>query len=152
MSEYLNSNTYELSLGQKQRVTIAGVLAIDPKYIIFDEPTTMLDAEGKEDVYNIVAGLKEQGYTIIYVTNVVNEILMSDRIVTVDKGEITSIFNKIEILDKVENLKRSGFRIPAIVEMLSKFKEAEVNINLEKWTIEEMTEKIIERIKNEKHT
>ncbi len=61
MEKYLKSPTYELSLGQKQRVTIAGVLAVNPKYIIFDEPTTMLDSEGKEDVYEIVKTLKKQG-------------------------------------------------------------------------------------------
>ena len=59
MDKYLKSPTYELSLGQKQRVTIAGVLAVNPKYIIFDEPTTMLDSEGKEDVYEIVKTLKK---------------------------------------------------------------------------------------------
>ena len=60
MQEYINSPTYELSLGQKQRITIAGIVAINPKYIIFDEPTTMLDSEGKEDVYKIVNELKNK--------------------------------------------------------------------------------------------
>lgn len=144
MLEYINKNTYELSLGQKQRITIAGVLSINPKYLIFDEPTTMLDSEGKEDVYNIISSLKEKGYTIIYITNVVNEILMSNKIVTINNGEITSIFNKENIVENVHKLQDSGIKIPVIVQILSKFKEQGININLAKWTIEELTDKIIE--------
>jgi len=146
MQKYIEKNTYELSLGQKQRITIAGVLAINPKYIIFDEPTTMLDSEGKEDVYKIISGLKGKGYTIIYITNVVNEILMADRIITMNDGEITNIFNKTDIIEYVDVLKNSGFKIPVIVEMLAKFKEAGIDINLEEWTINELTERIIEVI------
>ena len=144
MQDYIEKNTYELSLGQKQRITIAGVLAINPKYIIFDEPTTMLDSEGKEDVYNIISGLREKGYAIIYVTNVVNEILMSDRIITINEGEITNIFDKNDILEYVDVLKESGFKIPAIIEMLAKLKEEGIDITLEKWTINELAEKIVE--------
>ena len=59
MAEYINEEAYELSLGQKQRVTIAGVLAISPKVIVLDEPTAMLDPEGKKDVRNIIKKLKE---------------------------------------------------------------------------------------------
>jgi len=143
MQEYIEKNTYELSLGQKQRITIAGVLAINPKYIIFDEPTTMLDSEGKEDVYNIISGLREKGYAIVYVTNVVNEMLMSDRIVTINEGEITNIFDKNDILEYVDVLKESRFKIPAIIEILTKLKEAGVELTLEKWTMEELIEKII---------
>ena len=59
MKNFLNSQAYDLSLGQKQRVTIAGVLAQDPKYIVFDEPTTMIDPYGKEETYKIIKKLKE---------------------------------------------------------------------------------------------
>ena len=59
MKDFLNSQAYDLSLGQKQRVTIAGVLAQDPKYIVFDEPTTMVDPYGKEEIYKIIKKLKE---------------------------------------------------------------------------------------------
>ena len=107
METYIDKNTYELSLGQKQRITIAGVIAINPKYIVFDEPTTMLDSEGKEDVYNIISNLKSNGYTVVYVTNVVNEILMSDRIITIDNGEIQSIFNKEDIVENIYALEKS---------------------------------------------
>lgn len=151
MDKYLKSPTYELSLGQKQRVTIAGVLAVNPKYIIFDEPTTMLDSEGKEDIYEIVKSLKEQGYTIIYVTNVMDEILIADRVVVLEKGEIIKEFYKKDILDNIEFLEEHEIKIPSIVKMLHEFKENGINIKLENWTKEELTKKLIEVAKNEKH-
>lgn len=151
MDKYLKSPTYELSLGQKQRVAIAGVLAVNPKYIIFDEPTTMLDSEGKEDIYEIVKSLKEQGYTIIYVTNVMDEILIADRVVVLEKGEIIKEFYKKDILDNIEFLEEHEIKIPSIVKMLHEFKENGINIKLENWTKEELTKKLIEVAKNEKH-
>lgn len=151
MDKYLKSPTYELSLGQKQRVTIAGVLAVNPKYIIFDEPTTMLDSEGKEDIYEIVKSLKEQGYTMIYVTNVMDEILIADRVVVLEKGEIIKEFYKKDILDNIEFLEEHEIKIPSIAKMLHEFKENGINIKLENWTKEELTKKIIEVAKNEKH-
>jgi len=88
MAEYINKEAYELSLGQKQRVTIAGVLAISPKVIVLDEPTAMLDPEGKKDVRNIIKKLKEDGFTIVYVTNVEEEISLADRVIELENGRI----------------------------------------------------------------
>lgn len=144
MQEYINSPTYELSLGQKQRITIAGIVAINPKYIIFDEPTTMLDSEGKEDVYKIVNELKKQGFTIIYITNVIEEILNSDKIVVVEKGKIIKQFMKKDILENIEFLEEHDIKIPNLVQMLKQIKQSGVDIELNEWTREEITNKIIE--------
>ncbi len=88
MSEYINKETYDLSLGQKQRVTIAGVLGVKPKVIVMDEPTAMLDPEGKKDVRNIMEKLKQEGYTIIYTTNIEEEISLADRVIELESGRI----------------------------------------------------------------
>lgn len=71
--------------GQKQRVTIAGILSIDAKYIILDEPTTMLDQASKENMYNILKQLNKLGYTIIYITNSIEEVLIADRIILLEE-------------------------------------------------------------------
>ena len=88
MSEYINKETYDLSLGQQQRVTIAGVLGVKPKVIVMDEPTAMLDPEGKKDVRNIMEKLKQEGYTIIYTTNIEEEISLADRVIELESGRI----------------------------------------------------------------
>lgn len=88
MLDYINEEAYELSLGQKQRVTIAGVLSVKPKVIVLDEPTAMLDPEGKEDVRNIIIKLKEKGFTIVYVTNITEEFEIADRIIKMEDGII----------------------------------------------------------------
>ena len=149
MENYINSEAYDLSLGQKQRIAIAGVLAINPDYIIFDEPTTMLDPEGKQDIYDIISEIKNKK-TIIYITNVIDEILMADKIIVLEKGEIIDIFNRNDIFDNVNFLKQHNFKIPQIIETVMKLKENGFNIDLNNWTNTELTNRIIEVLKNEK--
>lgn len=144
MQEFLNSESYDLSLGQKQRVTIAGVVAQDPKYIVLDEPTTMIDPQGKEDVYRMVKELKEQNYTIIYITNFIDEILMSDKIAVIEDGQIINTFAKKDILNQVDFLKKHEIKIPDFVELVHELKNNGVDIKIENWDKENIMQKIIE--------
>lgn len=144
MQEFLNSESYDLSLGQKQRMTIAGVVAQDPKYIVLDEPTTMIDPQGKEDVYRMVKELKEQNYTIIYITNFIDEILMSDKIVVIEDGQIINTFAKKDILNQVDFLKKHEIKIPDFVELVHELKNSGVDIKIENWDKENIMQKIIE--------
>ena len=130
MEEYLENDTYELSLGQKQRVTIAGVLSIKPKYIVMDEPTAMLDPEGKEEIRKIVKELKELGYTIIYITNIIDEIFISDRVVILEKGSIIKEFKTKDILENIEFLKDHNITIPKIVELMEELKKNNIDIDI----------------------
>lgn len=131
MEEFIQKEAYELSLGQKQRVTIAGILSIKPKYIIMDEPTAMLDPEGKEDIKKIVKKLKEEGYTIIYITNVIDEIFLSDKVIVLEKGKSVKEFKIQEILENIEFLKEKGIKIPKAIEMMQKLKDKGIKINFE---------------------
>ena len=140
----------ELSLGQKQKITIAGVLAINPDYIVFDEPTTMIDSEGKEAVYRIITTLKDKGYTIIYITNNTEEIMLADKIMILDDGNIVEQISKQEIVDKVDILRKYNLKIPTAVTILEKLKKNNINISTENLSIESITDKIIEVLKNEK--
>ena len=117
--------------GQKQRVTIAGILSIKPKYIVMDEPTAMLDPEGKEDIQKIVKKLKKEGYTIIYITNIIDEIFISDRVIVLEKGEIVKEFETKDIIENIEFLKEKSIRIPKSVEILQKLQNNGIKINLE---------------------
>lgn len=117
--------------GQKQRVTIAGILSIKPKYIVMDEPTAMLDPEGKSDIQKIVKKLKKEGYTIIYITNIIDEIFTSDRVIVLEKGEFVKEFETKDILDNIEFLKEKEIKIPKSIEILQKLEEKGIKIKLE---------------------
>ena len=114
--------TYEISLGQKQRIVIASILAINPKYIVFDEPTAMLDPKGKKDVLNIIRKLNKSGITIIYVTNNIDEIIYADRVVVLEDKTIKKEFSKRELFDNIEILKKFNLELPFIFEIISKLK------------------------------
>lgn len=131
MEDYLNKDAYELSLGQKQRITIAGVISISPKYIIMDEPTAMLDPEGKEEIRKIVKNLKEQGFTIIYITNIIDEIFISDRVVMLERGKLIKEFETKDILENIEFLKEHGITIPKAIEIMRNLKAKGIDIGLE---------------------
>ncbi len=131
MEEYENAESYDLSMGQKQRITIASVLSMGTKYIVMDEPTAMLDSEGKETVYEIVRKLKKQGYTIIYSTNVMDEILYSDRIILMEKGIIVKEIKPNEILENIEELKNRKLQIPPKIQTLLNLRKKGIDIKLE---------------------
>ena len=131
MEEYKNHEAYELSMGQKQRITIAGVLSIKPKYIVMDEPTAMLDPEGKEEIKKIVKELKNQGYTIIYITNVTGEIFLSDRVIFLENGKIAKEFETKNLLNNIDFLKEKGIIIPKTIDILEKLKKENINLEFE---------------------
>ena len=136
-------NTYNLSLGQKQRINIASVLAINPKYILLDEPTTMIDSKEKDTIYQIMKDLKKDNKTIIFVTNNINEILLSDRIIILDNKEIKHTIEKNKLLENIQILQKCDIRIPDIIQVILRLKENGQNINLKEWTIQEMVDKIV---------
>ena len=88
MGEFKKHATTKLSGGQKQRIAIAGVIAMRPDIIVFDEPTAMLDPQGREDVVNTAKKLNEQGITVIYITHYMEEAAQAKRVVVLNDGEI----------------------------------------------------------------
>jgi energy-coupling factor transporter ATP-binding protein EcfA2 len=130
MDKYTKADTNELSLGQKQRIAIAGVLAMNPKIIVFDEPTTMLDTEGKAAIHEILKNLHLQGYTIVYITNSIDEILMAEKVLIMQNGEFVHSFKIEEILQNAEKLNEYNIELPLLVRVWLKLKEKNVNIDL----------------------
>lgn len=140
---------YTLSLGQKQRLTIASVLAMQTKYIVLDEPTAMLDPKGKEEIYKIVKDLKQEGYSIIYITNIIDEILLSDAIWVMEEGNIKTIFEKRDILEHISEIEESDIKIPEIITLLQDLKKQNIQIELKDWTMQELIQKLVEKYKGE---
>lgn len=146
MIDLKNHDLYTLSLGQKQRIMIAEVLAKNPKYIILDEPTTMIDSQGKEKIYNIIQNLKKQGYTIICITNLADEILLADRTLILSEGKIINEIKKEELIEKAYILEEYGIKEPTILKILTKLKEVGIKIEIKEFSIEELVNQLKRRI------
>lgn len=148
--KYKNNDLYSLSLGQKQRIMFAEILAKQPKYIILDEPTTMIDSKGKESIYKIIENLKKEGYTIICITNLANEILLSDRTLILKDGKIIHEIKKEDLIEKSYLLKENGIKEPLLLEILTKLKENGIILNVKDFTINELITELKGKIKIEK--
>ena len=131
--------------GQKQRIAIASVLAIKPKILILDEPTTMLDPISKNQIYKILENLKQTGITIIYITNFIDEILLSDRTIILDNGKIKKDFKKEDLLLNLDFL--DSLEFPGIISLLSALHNSGMDINLENLKTDELANKIIKYAK-----
>ena len=147
MEENIEQDLYELSLGQKQRIVISEVIARLPKYIVFDEPTTMIDSKGKEKIYKIVEDLKKEHYTIIYITNMAEEIFLADRIIILEDGKIVEEIKKQELLEKIELFEKYEIKVPMQIELLQELKKCGIEINLESYSVQELANKLKEIIK-----
>lgn len=144
MKEYEEQDAFSLSMGQKQRITIASVLAIGAKYIVLDEPTAMIDPKGKEEIYKIISSLKKDRHTVIYITNVIDEILLADKIIIIDNGEVVHSFNKTEIIENIDKIQECDVKIPTIVNTILELRKIGIEIKLEKWTMDELVKKIVD--------
>ena len=138
MLDFKNKDLYNLSLGQKQRIMIAEILAKNPKYLIFDEPTTMIDSIGKEKIYKIIKNLKQQGYTIICITNLADEILLADRTLVLEQGKIALEIKREELVEKAEELRKYEIKLPTILEILVELQKNDVQVNAKEYTIQEL--------------
>ena len=110
MWEYRDHSPNKLSGGQKQRVAIAGVVAMQPKCIVLDEPTAMLDPNGRREVIRTVQELNRQEHvTVILITHYMEEVIEADRIIVMDQGRVVMQGTPKEVFSHVEELK--GYRL-----------------------------------------
>lgn len=130
MEEFINSNPYNLSGGEKQRVAIASILAMNPKYIIFDEATSMLDIEGKKAIYKLIQKLKEKGIGVIFITNIMDELIYADRVLILDNKKVYS-YTKKELFNNMDILREHKMTIPFILKVVEKLKLKNINASTE---------------------
>lgn len=143
MSDFKTRNPANLSGGQKQRVSIAGVVAMMSDYIIFDEPTAMLDPKGRKDVIKLVEELnKNYGKTIIYITHYMEEAIIADKIVVLDKGQVALEGSAREVFSKVDQMKSLGLTVPQVTEVAYELSKKGVKFEKLPLSIDEMLESI----------
>nr|WP_330364568.1 energy-coupling factor transporter ATPase [Butyrivibrio sp. XPD2002] len=129
MYEYRKNSPNHLSGGQKQRVSIAGVIAMHPKCIIFDEPTAMLDPNGRKEVIRAARALNEvEGITIILITHYMEEVIYSDKVFVMDKGHVTMQGTPREIFSQVDKLKELRLGVPQVTLLAHELQKRGLNI------------------------
>ena len=125
MTAYRLQSPNKLSGGQKQRVVIAGVMAMKPRCIILDEPTAMLDTNGRREVIKTVHALnRAEGITVLLITHYMEEAVDADRVIVMDDGRIVMDGKPREIFSRVQELKSHGLDVPQATELAYELKEA----------------------------
>ena len=131
----------KLSGGQKQRVSIAGVIAMHPKCIIMDEPTAMLDPNGRYEVIRAARALNDvENMTVILITHYMEEVIHADRVLVMDKGRVVMQGTPREIFSQVEKLKELRLDVPQVTLLAYELKKNGINIPDGILTIDELTE------------
>ena len=149
MWEYRDHSPNKLSGGQKQRVAIAGVVAMRPKCIVLDEPTAMLDPNGRKEVIRTVQELNRQEHvTVILITHYMEEVIEADRVIVMDQGKIVMQGTPREVFSHVEELK--GYRLDVPQETLVAFELQKAGIPLPDGIL--TTEELIEELEKIKQT
>jgi energy-coupling factor transport system ATP-binding protein len=129
MWEYRKSSPNRLSGGQKQRVAIAGIMAMHPKCIILDEPTAMLDPEGRKAVIEAIHQINHEGnITIILITHYMEEVIHADHVFVMDAGRIVMQGTPREIFAQADEVKKYHLTIPVATQLALKLREMGVNI------------------------
>ncbi|MGN0469976.1 MAG: energy-coupling factor transporter ATPase, partial [Acutalibacteraceae bacterium] len=123
MYDYRRHSPDKLSGGQKQRVAIAGIIAMEPECIVLDEPTAMLDPQGREEVISTITKLnKEYGITIILITHYMEEAVMADRVIVMDSGKVLIEGTPRDVFSQVELLKKHRLDVPQATELIYKLR------------------------------
>jgi len=129
MYDHRKKAPHLLSGGQKQRVAIAGVLAMRPECIILDEPTAMLDPQGRKEILSTICRLnREEGITILLITHFMEEALPADRVIVMDQGKIAMDGTPKDVFSQQETLLEMGMELPFAVEMALRLRNKGITI------------------------
>ena len=119
MYEYREHAPHQLSGGQKQRIAIAGIIAMRPDCIVLDEPTAMLDPNGRCEVLKTIRRLnKDYGITIVLITHYMDEAAQADRIIVMDSGKVIMDDIPSNVFAQVELMKKIGLDVPQVTELM----------------------------------
>lgn len=152
MLKYRNHSPNKLSGGQKQRVAIAGVMAMEPKCIVLDEPTAMLDPNGRKEVLRAVHTLnKEKGVTVILITHYMEEVVDADYVYVMDSGKVVMDGTPRDIFSQVETLKEHRLDVPQITLLAHELKQAGLNVPEGVLTMEELIDILKRNYRGENH-
>lgn len=138
MTKYRHHAPHRLSGGQKQRIAIAGVLAMAPKCIVLDEPTAMLDPQGRKEVMKTILRLnREQGITVVLITHYMDEAVQADRVVVMGEGEVILDGTPREVFQNVGLLHSLSLDVPQTAELMFALRQEDIKVPIALLGVEE---------------
>lgn len=147
MAAYKKHAPHLLSGGQKQRVAIAGVLAMRPKTIVLDEPTAMLDPQGRQEVVSIVEKLsREQNITVILITHHMDEAICADRVIAMDDGKIIADGTPKDVFTKIDLLQSVGLTAPQTTLLLKALDDDGCALPLDALSVDDCAQALLRQI------
>lgn len=150
--KYYKSSPFELSGGQKRRVAIAGVLAMEPEVLILDEPTAGLDPKGRDEILAAIHKLhEERGITVILVSHSMEDVArLVDRIIVMHKGKVAMTGTPREIFSHPMELEQMGLAAPQVSYVFAKLKEKGYDVPTDIYTVEEARDALLKLVKQVK--
>lgn len=149
MYEYRDHAPHLLSGGQKQRIAIAGVIAMRPRCIVLDEPTAMLDPQGRREVLETVMRLnRESGITVVLITHHMREAALAGRVIAMSDGGILADGTPKEVFRQVELLRSAGLNVPETTQLLYELNKSGLHLPLEALSVEECAEALYHDLKD----
>ncbi len=147
--EIFEKSPFELSGGQKRRVAIAGILAMNPEVLILDEPTAGLDPKGRDEILNAVKQMhKKLGIIVILVSHSMEDVAkLVERIIVMDKGRIAMTGSPTEVFSEADRLEKIGLGVPQVTKVMRGLKENGFDVPLDIYTTEEATKVIYDLLK-----
>ncbi len=149
---FKDKSPFDLSGGQKRRVAIAGVIAMEPKVLILDEPTAGLDPKGRDDILAQIRKLHDEfGMTIILVSHSMEDVAkIAQKVIVMDKGKVALKGTPEEVFKEVEKLEEIGLAVPQVTYLMKALKERGFNVSDNAYTIEQAKREILRVLKSNK--
>ncbi|MDO5039461.1 energy-coupling factor transporter ATPase [Clostridium sp.] len=151
---YKNKSPFDLSGGQKRRVAIAGVVAMEPKILILDEPTAGLDPKGRDDILDQIKILHEKyNMTIILVSHSMEDVAkIAEKVIVMNKGKVALQGTPSEVFKEVDTLENIGLGVPQVTYLMRELRNKGFNVSDEVYTIEQCKKELLKIFKNNKNS
>jgi energy-coupling factor transporter ATPase len=146
MAEHRHRPPHRLSAGQKQRVAIAGAIAMKPDILILDEATALLDPKGREDVLSAVRSLNEEGMTVIAITHFMHEAVEGNRVIVMEAGKLVLEGTPREVFGHVEQLRAMQLDVPQAKELAHLLHQRDPAFSTDLLLVEELVDEVERRV------
>ena len=148
MDAYRKRAPHLLSAGQKQRVAIAGAMALKPQVLVLDESTSMLDPAGREEVLKAVRYLNHEGTTIVAITHFMHEAVEAERVIVMETGRIVSQGTPRRVFSQVETLREMHLDVPQVTELAYELHRRDPSFPADLLTVDELRQEVTRRLRD----